>query len=177
LGWIIKYIRKFRRIWSETVNTQTQFENRLFSQTFKTVKENDIKYFLTESESKKINNFQIPHIFYKYLIQSPTIRLVSSIEKRAERIVEEYFNGDGKERIIGVLQNSNFIKKTIGNDNLQEMLELVRNGKYLEFSAWFLKEYYDRRYATNYQNVIAEVCTDDIEKAKKEIINIIKAQK
>ncbi len=161
----------------ETVNTQTQFENRLFSQTFKTVKEKEIKYFLTESESKKINNFQIPHEFYKHLIQSPTIRLVSSIEKRAERIVEEYFTGDGVERIIDVLENSNFIKKTIGNDNLLKMIELVKTGKYLEFSAWFLKEYYDKRYATNYQNVIAEVCTDDIENAKKEIIKIIKTQK
>ncbi len=46
----------------ESVETQTQFENRLFTQTFQPVNNKiDVNCFLTESESKKINNFQIPH--------------------------------------------------------------------------------------------------------------------
>ncbi len=103
--------------------------------------------------------------------------MVSSVEKRAERIVKEYFIGEGANKIIEVIRNSNFIKKTIGNDNLQKMLLLLESGKYLEFSAWFLEEYYDKRYATNYQNVIAEVNSDDISRATKEVLEILKANK
>ena len=161
----------------EDVKTQAQFENRLFTQTFLKVDDEEIDCFLTESESKKINNFQIPHNFYKHLIQCPTIRLVSSIDKRAERIVEEYFLGDGVNRIIEVLKKSSFIKKTIGKENLLDMLSLIEEAKYFEFSKWFLEEYYDKRYATNYQNVIAEINSDNIQQAEDKILKVLKANK
>ena len=153
--------------------SQANFENNLFTQIIS--KENSENYpFLSEGESKRISKFNIPEFFYKQMILSPTIKINSTIEKRVERIREEYFKGNGSEAIYKTVENSAFFKKLLGNKKVSDLLELLRSNRYDEFIEWILVEYYDHRYAGKYKSIIAEIENTNVFDTIEEIISIMK---
>jgi len=158
---------------SKDILTQTKFENLLYTQTITASKANNLP-FLTEGESKKINKFEIPGALFQRLIKSPAIKITASIETRTSRIKEEYFNGKGAEKVYEVVKTSNFLLKILGKEKKNYLLSLIEQNKHEEFSKWFLENYYDKRYASKYQNIIAEVNADNLTEAKQEILAIIK---
>lgn len=158
---------------SKNITTQAGFENSLYTQLITPSKESDLPY-LTEGESKRINRFSIPGQLFDCLIKSPSIKIHSSINKRVERIVNEYFIEDGPEKVHTIVETSNFLKQILGKEKKKYLLKLIEEQRYEEFSKWFLVEYYDKRYASKYQNTIAEVNSDNLESAKAEILAILK---
>jgi tRNA 2-selenouridine synthase len=149
---------------------QLQFENRLFEQIITSPDRN--LPFITESESKRISKFNIPDKLYEKLLDSPVIEIVSDLPKRIERIKAEYFS-DGTERAYKTVENSDFLKTVLGHEKINELLLMLKEGKIDEFCEWFLTEYYDKRYATKFKNIIAEVEHIDSNKASAEIMTIL----
>lgn len=159
---------------SDIPRNQAQFENRLFDQIISSP--DPLLPFITESESKRISKFNIPDELYKRLLGSPVIEIVSSIEKRIERIKDEYFS-DGTERAYRTVQNSDFLKKILGHEKIEKLLSLLRQDRIDEFCEWFLKEYYDIRYATKFKNITTVLNSEHTGSAAEEIINIVKTIK
>lgn len=160
---------------SEIPLSQANFENNLFTQI---ISNNDHKYpFLSESESKKISKFNIPEYFYSKMLHSPTIKLNSSIDLRVQRIENEYFSGKGAEAVYKTVENSYFLKKLLGKNKIAELLELLRHGRHSEFIEWILVEYYDKRYAGKYKNIIAEIENHNTSESIKEIISLLNFNK
>ncbi|OGE83812.1 MAG: tRNA 2-selenouridine(34) synthase MnmH [Candidatus Delongbacteria bacterium GWF2_40_14] len=146
---------------------QLQFENRLFEQII-SVKKSAIP-FITESESKRISKFNIPDRLYERLLESPVIEVKSDMTKRVERIRAEYFS-DGIGRAYLTVERSEFLLKVLGHEKINELLGMLKAGKIDEFCEWFLKEYYDKRYATKFNKIIATIEHNDLIKASDEIL-------
>ncbi|MBU4486969.1 MAG: tRNA 2-selenouridine(34) synthase MnmH [Candidatus Delongbacteria bacterium] len=153
--------------------SQIQFENKLFEQIISNSKAG--LPFLTESESKRISNFNIPDALYKNLLSSPVIQVKSCMKKRVERIKSEYFS-DGVERAYKTVENSDFLMRLLGHDKINSLLALLTEGKIDEFCEWFLKEYYDIRYATKFNKIITQVVHNDLLKASDEVSKIIETK-
>lgn len=151
---------------------QLQFENRLFEQIISS--QRSAVPFITESESKRISKFNIPDKLYERLLDSPVIEVRSGMTKRVERIRAEYFS-DGIERAYQTVERSEFLKKVLGHEKIAELLGMLKAGKIDDFCEWFLKEYYDKRYATKFNKIIASVEHNDLIKASDEIVKIISA--
>lgn len=150
--------------------SQLQFENRLFEQII-TSPDQSLP-FITESESKRISKFNIPDKLYTKLLDSPVIEVVSDLPKRIERIKAEYFS-DGVERVYKTVESSDFLHKVLGREKINDLLHLLKSGSIDEFCEWFLTEYYDKRYATKFKNIIAQVDHTDLKAACDEIIALI----
>ena len=152
--------------------SQANFENNLFTEMISQPNPKNY-HFLSEGESKRISKFNIPGNFYNKMILSPTIKINSTIEKRVERIKNEYFVKNGSEAVYNTVENSAFFKKLLGNKKVSDLLELLKNGREDEFIEWILLEYYDHRYAGKYKNIIAEVENINIVDTIEEITSIM----
>lgn len=150
---------------------QLQFENRLFEQIITTP--DPSLPFITESESKRISKFNIPDRLYDKLLESPVIGIVSDLTKRIERIKAEYFS-DGIERVYKTVESSDFLHKVLGREKINDLLHLLKSGRIDEFCEWFLTEYYDKRYATKFRKITAQVEHSDLKTACETILEIIK---
>ena len=151
---------------------QLQFENRLFEQIISA--QRSAVPFITESESKRISKFNIPDKLYERLLDSPVIEVRSGVIKRVKRIRAEYFS-DGIERAYQTVERSEFLKKVLGHEKIAELLGMLKAGKIDNFCEWFLKEYYDKRYATKFNKIIASVEHNDLKIATDEVVKIISA--
>jgi tRNA 2-selenouridine synthase len=149
---------------------QLQFENRLFQQIISKKASN--LPFVSESESKKISKFNIPDKLYERLLDSPVIEVRSDMIKRIERIRAEYFS-DGIERAYQTVERSEFLKTVLGHEKITELLGMLKEEKIDEFCEWFLTEYYDKRYATKFNKIIAAVEHNDLGKTSEEIEQLI----
>lgn len=151
---------------------QLQFENRLFEQIISS--QRSAIPFITESESKRISKFNIPDKLYERLLDSPVIEVRSDMIKRVERIRAEYFS-DGIERAYQTVERSEFLRKVLGHEKIAELLSMLKSEKIDDFCEWFLKEYYDKRYATKFNKIIASVEHNDLKIANDEVVKIISA--
>lgn len=154
------------------VKSQQQFENNLFFDLIKPCKNKNLP-FLTEAESKKINNFHMPNVLFDRLLLSPSIKLECSIENRVKRIVKEYFTGDGIKQVYDVVEKSNCMKTRLGKQQISDLLALLDQNRIEEFSEWFLVQYYDKIYGTKYENIIETINCDNISKARNDIVEIL----
>ncbi len=162
---------RFEVMTDDIPQNQLQFENRLFEQVL-TSPDRSLP-FITESESKKISTFNIPDKLYARLLESPVIEIVSDLSKRIERIKAEYFS-DGIERAYRTVEKSDFLMKVLGHEKIAGLLKMLTEGRIGEFCEWFLSEYYDKRYATKFKNVIARVEHNELEQAAEEVSSTIK---
>lgn len=161
-----------RYIGKKFVNSQTEFENRLFAQLLNKCNMSGVPY-LTEGESKAVSTFQIPDTLYKRLKVSPAIKVNASLESRIRRIELEYFSGDKAVKIAETLNNSRFFKIQFGNQEILRLNHLLETGRIHEFCEWFLVEYYDKRYSKMYSNFVATVDSDNLDQAIEEILAIM----
>jgi tRNA 2-selenouridine synthase len=167
----------------EPVKNQTAFENNLFANIFlssdilSNSTDTTSSAFLIESESKKVGNFEVPASLYDKLIISPTVKIVSSMECRVERIVRDYFGED----LRGIVPMRNklidkeiFFKQQLSSKLFNELIDLLDSGRVNEFTEIMIADYYDKRYKDKGKKPIAEISTDNMSTAKNEISEIYK---
>ena len=159
----------------QPVKNQSAFENNIFSQIFLNEFIKDKGTFLIESESKRVGKFQVPKIIYDKLIISPSIRIVSSMECRVKRIVKDYFGNDnrGIEPMIRILiERKSFFRQQLSADVFDQLISLLEKEQVNEFTEIMMKEYYDKKYRVKDKKILAEVSSDDSDKAVREISGI-----
>lgn len=170
------------------VQNQAAFENDIYSQIYFGLKGlTDLKdsthskhsaLYLIESESKHVGRFQIPKMLYDKLQTAPTVRIISSLDNRVNRIVRDYF-GDKQEGIEPMkkvmTEKGKFFKQQLSNKVYEELMSLLDQNRVEEFSEIMMTEYYDKKYKDKGKKPIAVITTDDLEKAKQELIEIFKS--
>lgn len=170
------------------VKNQTAFENNLYSQIYFNSKHSTTNpasithhtnltnptnpTYLIESESKKVGNFEIPKVLYDKMQTSPTIKIISSLECRVERIVKDYFGDD----LIGIelmknklLEKEKFFKQQLSGKVFDELIFLLDSKRVREFTEIMIKEYYDKKYKDKGKKPVAEISSDDMNSAKAEL--------
>jgi len=162
------------------VANQSAFENNIFSQIIK-----NRKYFpgqnkfLIESESKKVGDFLIPKPLYDKLLEAPTIRITSSLDKRLNRIVKDYFEDKHKgitemEKVF--MKSERFFRQQLSNPVYDDLLEKLKAEEVYEFSEIMINKYYDVRYKEKVKTPLAEINSDNIKTAANELIELINNQ-
>ncbi len=143
-------------------NTQKMFETLLFNE----LKKNR-DYLILEGESRKIGSIILPENVYNAMINAKKLAVTCSIESRARRIVKDYFTN--QEKIDEVKAIVPKLTERLSKKKVDELLTLLENKNYFEFSKIMLKEYYDPLY-THYVKDFKfekEVSSEDIDEAVK----------
>lgn len=159
------------------IKNQTAFENALFEQ-FAKYDLNNLPLFMIESESKRVGDFEIPKNLFNALENSPCIEIESSFEDRIKRIVKDYFgdNNRGLEPMKKIFADKEtFFKAQLSTEVYGRLMDYLQNAEVSKFTAEMMELYYDKRYKVKPKEPIAKIKFNEIEKAKKQIINIYKS--
>lgn len=121
-------------------NSQKQFEGLVY-ESLKNRKTNNI---FVEAESKRIGSIIMGDYIKDRMSEGRHILVNASIEKRAKLIIEEYTKNENcKQEII---ESLNKIRKYMGNEEIDRLIELTNEGKYYEVTVELMEKYYDPMY-------------------------------
>lgn len=118
--------------------SQQQFENQLALQLFSLKGKQGI---WVEDESRLIGKRVIPAPLFQQLSQSPLFVISPPLKERLSTLTAQYQNIGDEALIQGVHQ----LKKRLGHEKIQTLMELGKKGDYLK-AAQILLHYYDSRY-------------------------------
>lgn len=123
-------------------NCQKIFETLLV----KTARSLGPEPYFVEGESRKIGRVFIPKSFAMAMKSGVLVNITCSLEKRIERIVEDYPVEGAKKRgeIIKILLS---LKQSMGAARVEEMCDLLNSNRLHELVRILLVDYYDQRYA------------------------------
>jgi tRNA 2-selenouridine synthase len=166
----------FGSIGGEPPHNQKMFDALLFEDLKKI---QGSSYFIMEGESKRIGHAVQPPELAEKKLKGLHITVYSSIEKRMERIYEQYVkpyehSSAFHERVELALNM--IIKRMKSIDIQQELLRCVNEKDYMELIRLLMENYYDPRYGNkvgDYENPEIFVCSDSILQATNEIAEII----
>ena len=159
------------------VKNQTAFENSLFEQ-FAKYDLNNPPLFIIESESKRVGDFEIPKNLFNAIENSPCIEIESSFENRIKRIVKDYFGEDNRglvpmKKIL--TDKEKFFKAQLSTEVYDRLMDYLQNAEVSKFTAEMMELYYDKRYKVKPKEPAAKISFEEIDKTKKQIINIYKS--
>jgi tRNA 2-selenouridine synthase len=147
-------------------NCQKTFET-LLVQTAKSL--GPPPYFV-EGESRKIGRVFIPKPFSMAMKSAILVNITCSLEKRIERIVEDYPVEGAKKRaeILKILLS---LKRNMGTAQVEKMCDLFNRNEIPELVRILLVDYYDKRYARSMSKYRfdLEVSSESIADAAKEL--------
>ena len=123
-------------------NCQKNFETLLVN----TAKDLGPEPYFVEGESRKIGRVFIPKPFAMAMKSGVLVKITCSLEKRIERIVEDYPVEGAKKRgeIIKILLS---LKQNMGAARVEQMCDLFNSNQLHELVRILLVDYYDKRYA------------------------------
>jgi tRNA 2-selenouridine synthase len=154
----------------EPVFNQSAFENNIYYSIINGIKKFvDPKYFLVESESKKIGNFIIPDYFYESIITAISVKIECSLENRINRIHKTYFANN-----LGIIETEKIFKlkeryfrKELSNKIYDYLILELKKENAVSFISTMLTEFYDKKYKDKGKHHELEINTDDFEYAKE----------
>ena len=175
-GFIPYKIRNYK-----PVANQSAFENDIFSQVILNKKIfGNVSTFLIESESKKVGDFYIPEILYEKLLKASCININVNIEKRINRIINDYFGSDniGIDEMLKILnEKERVFKKELSKVKFEELKSDLEKGDVYEFTKSMIQNYYDKKYKDKGKIQLATINNETLETAKEEIMEILKKLK
>lgn len=150
--------------------SQKQFESLIYDNLKK--RKSDIVF--VEGESSRIGNIVIPHYIMESMKAGWHILAEGSLEKRVQRIVEEY---TGSEGFITDIKNSlEKLGRHISAKRIKEYVNDVEKGNYSEVARDLMIRYYDPMYENEQKQFEYQlrVNTDNMEEACDCIENWVK---
>lgn len=154
--------------------SQKKFETKIFEDLF--FSETD--YIFIESESKRVGHVLVPNEIYDAIVRDGYhLLLECSVENRVKRLCRDYVYGKGEDNLEVLKGCIMKFKKRIGNDKVNEYIELLDTGKYEELVEKYLVEYYDPLYNHSVQKYKYNkvINFDNVDEAIKEVIEFHKA--
>ncbi len=147
--------------------SQKMFENLMLQRLEQL---NDRKCILVEGESRRIGDVIIPDVIWKAMRNGVRVRVIRSLERRAEEAVKEYISSEEDVRKIKEITLS--LSRVISNKHKQEIVALLDQKKYVAAIKILLEFYYDPLYShtlKSYQFAF-ELENDDVKTA----VNVLK---
>lgn len=146
-------------------NSQKHFEGLVY-EILKNRTTNDI---FVEAESKRIGSIIMGDYIKDTMNNGIHILIKSGIENRAKYIVEEYTKAPNCKKEI---QDSlNKIRKYMGNDEVDRLIELIEQENYYEVAAILMEKYYDPMYEHTQKDYKYDLVVEaeDFDRAAEEI--------
>ncbi|MBT7903040.1 tRNA 2-selenouridine(34) synthase MnmH [Candidatus Woesearchaeota archaeon] len=110
----------------------------------------DVDYILVEGESKRIGRVVIPDFFYALFKSGVQIRLDASLDRRAQRFLDDYCDNKNKiNEFVEITKNSQLFVKIMGKNKVLEIISLISSYEPDKITAGLkilLKDYYDIKY-------------------------------
>lgn len=126
-------------------------------------------YFI-EGESRKLGNIYLPAGLARAMQRGHLVLITAPLEKRIDRIVEDYPIGDDKteQKIIGILKK---LVPRLGHLQVNKMCGMVKKRELRELVRILFLEYYDKRYGNSMSDYHYEVTidADSIDAAAEEL--------
>lgn len=172
-GFVPYKIRDYKHVLN-----QSAFENDIFSQIItQSYKLQNYPFFLIESESKKVGDFYIPQNIYFKMLEANTVNIITNIEVRINRIINDYFGSEN----LGLLdmeeifiKKETFFRRELSNKTYEYLLNCLKIKDTYSFTKVMINEYYDNKYKDKGKTPLATLYSDDISHAKKELIKLFK---
>jgi tRNA 2-selenouridine synthase len=162
----------------EPVTNQSAFENNIYISIINGInKFGQPKYFLIESESKKIGNFLIPVNLYQEMLSAKCIKIECSLDNRVQRIYQNYFgkNDSGLIEIIKIFKlKERYFRKELSNKIYDYLIIELRKGNTKRFIETMLIDFYDKKYKDKGKQPILILNTDIIEIATEKLSSFLK---
>ncbi|MDK2917449.1 MAG: tRNA 2-selenouridine synthase [Candidatus Petromonas sp.] len=155
--------------------SQKEFESLIFNKLYF----NNKGYVILESESKRIGNVNIPDSVMQSMNGGYHILIQTNLNNRIQNIYKDYtkIKTNLDERIISAISH---LKKRLGNENVQMLIEKVQCKEYEFVIEFLIKEYYDPLYKYSINKIKKYDLTinyDDIQEAVTEVKAFIKDNK
>lgn len=161
------------RFKGEPINNQQTFETRLYMQLIKHKSDDgSFPIILTEKESSRIGRVVIPKGILEELKKEKHIRINSSTPTRVKRSYQEYVQGADDIKLGQLREQINFLRRYLGQETLDEYLNLFDTKNWDVLLEKVLVDYYDKVYRKSTTNPIAEVDNEITADAVAEILKI-----
>lgn len=121
--------------------SQKQFESELL-RVYENLPEGAV--FL-EGESRKIGSIFVPDVLMQAMEDGIKVSVVSSLDKRVERIYQDYVHQDD-EKLVSLLEK---FRRYLSNDVVDEFKEKIRAEEYDHVIRHLMTDYYDKKYASD----------------------------
>ncbi|HML87052.1 MAG TPA: tRNA 2-selenouridine(34) synthase MnmH [Methylomusa anaerophila] len=136
---------------------------------------NDRPFIVVECESKRVGKVYLPDFLYDAIKQGKKLLLITDIETRISRLMEEYLDTYDKNQpeILACIET---LRKRLGNKKTERLLDDFRQGHVREVVRTLLVKYYDPLYG--YEGAAASyfdqtIFADDLHNAAEKIIEYL----
>ncbi|QOR36455.1 tRNA 2-selenouridine(34) synthase MnmH [Clostridium sp. 'deep sea'] len=143
--------------------TQKMFDSRLFDELLRLQNE---PYIIVECESRRTGKINLPNKFFTKMKEGTHIHAYTTVEKRIERIIDEY--GPSIIKVDELAKSISKLNRNLGNEKVNYLLNCLNNNQIAELVRILLVDYYDPLYG--YSN-----SSDNRYKFNVSADNIIKA--
>lgn len=159
----------------EAPATQKNFDSELLAQ-LRDLEGN--KYILVEGESKRIGNIYLPEFLFSAMRTAPIIVVDGSLEKRVERIVQDYVPKTHAGR-INMYRALARLRHRLSKANFAKLKSCLDQEDYAGFVHLVLLEHYDETYDHQLPGteVLTTVNSDNIKRAAQTIGALIDAKR
>ncbi|MCX6166264.1 MAG: hypothetical protein NTU73_15625, partial [Ignavibacteriae bacterium] len=125
----------------------------------------------------KVGDFYIPQNIYSIMLEANTINIITNIEVRINRIINDYFGSENlglKEMEEIFTKKEAFFRKELSNKIYDFLLNCLKEKDTYTFTKDMINEYYDKKYRDKGKTPVTTICTDKILNAKKELIKLLR---
>ena len=149
-------------------NTQKMFESLVYEE----LRNRKSNIVFTEGESKRIGKIIMPEFLYNSIKSGDNIKIEAEINIRINNIYKEYI--DDKDNDDDIITSLDFLRKNIGNKNVDRYIDMVKEHNYIPVIQELLTKHYDPLYEYKDREYLATFNNVDSIKTAKEIIEICK---
>lgn len=126
-------------------------------------------YFI-EGESRKMGNIYLPARLAEAMSNGHLVLVSCDLEKRIERIVEDYpiHDEETRSKVYSILQQ---LRPRLGGSRVERLCRLLEGGELAELVRVLLVDYYDKRYdnSLNTHRFDLQINSDNIDAATAEL--------
>ena len=155
------------------IPSQKLFEDRIFGQLYLSQTPISAVGVLVESESRKIGHRKIPPALFEAMLASNTIEVTANLDSRVNRIYNEYV-GSNQAGVELLKRDLKKIQRYLSSQKFQSMQDSLNKLNLKEFISDCLVNYYDQRYAGNYnQKTVAKIDNSDSEEGYQQLMHFL----
>lgn len=123
-------------------NSQKKFESLLLKN-YQGLKNNIV---FTESESKRVGRAILPDFMFNDMQNGYHVLIKTNMKNRVKNIMEDYVDVDIPDRNSRIITAINKLRKRLGNDKVDELIEEVNSGDFASAIETLMVDYYDPLY-------------------------------
>lgn len=147
-------------------SSQKMFESIIYD----SIRNRHSDLIFIEGESRRIGRVVIPEYLFQKILESKNIKIEASMERRVGIILEDYVHRTDND----IIEALHFLRKRLGNEKIDEYIELVKSKKHNIVAEELMRNYYDPLYENNYHEYETTFVNNNTDVVADEIIEYFK---